>query len=51
MVSLFKLNSKDKYNKDFLSKIFTDKKIKNPAKIRRPTQTNPIGCKVKPSGF
>ena len=39
-------NSKDKYNKDFLSIIFTDKKIKNPAKIRRPTQTNALGSKV-----
>jgi len=37
---------KDKYNKDFLSIIFTDKKIKNPAKIRRPTQTNALGSKV-----
>jgi hypothetical protein len=36
---------KDKYNKDFLSIIFTDKKIKNPAKIRRPTQTHALGSK------
>jgi hypothetical protein len=36
---------KDKYNKDFLSIIFTDKKIKNLAKIRRPTQTNALGSK------
>jgi hypothetical protein len=39
------MNSKDKYNKDFLSIIFTDKKIKNPAKIRRPTQTHALGSK------
>ena len=39
-------NSKDKYNKDFLNIIFTDKKIKNPAKIRRPTQSNALGSKV-----
>jgi len=36
---------KDKYNKDFLSRLFTDKKIKNLAKIRRPTQTNALGSK------
>ncbi|MDD4992113.1 MAG: hypothetical protein PHR83_07780 [Paludibacter sp.] len=36
---------KDKYNKDFLSVIFTDKKIKNLAKIRRPTQTHALGSK------
>jgi len=41
-----------KYNKDFLSIIFTDKKIKNPAKIRRPTQTNALGSKGRcPPGF
>jgi len=28
-----------------LSKIFTDKKIKNPAKIRRPTITHALGSK------
>jgi hypothetical protein len=38
-------SQKDKYNKDFLSIIFTDKKIKNPAKIRRPTQTHALGSK------
>jgi hypothetical protein len=38
-------SQKDKYNKDFLSIIFTDKKIKNPAKIRRPTQTHTLGSK------
>jgi len=37
---------KNKYNKDFLSIIFTDKKIKNLAKIRRPTQFNALGSKV-----
>jgi hypothetical protein len=36
---------KNKYNKDFLSIIFTDKKIKNLAKIRRPTQFNALGSK------
>jgi hypothetical protein len=44
--------SRDKYNKDFLSIIFTDKKIKNPAKIRRPTQIHALGSKGQcPSGF
>jgi hypothetical protein len=41
----FQKDSKDKYNKDFLSIIFTDKKIKNLAKIRRPTQFNALGSK------
>jgi len=41
----FQKDSKYKYNKDFLSTIFTDKKIKNLAKIRRPTQTNALGSK------
>jgi len=36
---------KYKYNKDFLSIIFTDKKIKNLAKIRRPTHTHTLGSK------
>jgi hypothetical protein len=36
------ISQKDKYNKDFLSIIFTNKKIKNLAKIRRPTQ---LACK------
>ena len=45
-------SQKDKYNKDFLSIIFTDKKIKNLAKIRRPTQTHALGSKGRcPSGF
>jgi len=35
----------DKYNKDFLSRLFTDKKIKNLAKIRRPTQSHALGSK------
>ena len=38
-------SQKDKYNKDFLSIIFTDKKIKNLAKIRRPTQIHALGSK------
>jgi hypothetical protein len=38
-------SQKDKYNKDFLSIIFTDKKIKNLAKIRRSTQTHALGSK------
>jgi phosphate starvation-inducible membrane PsiE len=38
-------NKFKKYNKDFLSIIFTDKKIKNLAKIRRPTQTHALGSK------
>jgi len=37
---LFPKGFKDKYSKDFLSRLFTAKKIKNLAKIRRPTQTN-----------
>jgi len=41
----FQKDSKGKYNKDFLSRLFTDKKIKNLAKIRRPTQTNALGSK------
>jgi len=41
----FQKDSKDKYNKDFLSIIFTDKKIKNLAKIRRPTQLHALGSK------
>ena len=45
MVSFSKRIPKDKYNKDFLSIIFTDKKIKNLAKIRRPTQTKALGSK------
>jgi hypothetical protein len=36
---------KDKYNKEFLSIIFTDQKIKNPAKIRRPTPNHALGSK------
>jgi hypothetical protein len=39
------VHPKFKYNKDFLSIIFTDKKIKNLAKIRRSTQTNALGSK------
>ena len=42
---LFQKDSKDNYNKDFLSIIFTDKKIKNLAKIRRPTQLHALGSK------
>ena len=38
-------SQKDKYNKDFLSIIFTDKKIKNLAKIRRPTPIHALGSK------
>jgi hypothetical protein len=38
-------SQKDKYSKDFLSRIFTDKKIKNLAKIRRPTQIHALGSK------
>ena len=48
----FQKDSKDKYNKDFLSIIFTDKKIKNLAKIRRPTPIHALGSKGRcPSGF